>query len=155
LTDVSAATEIEIGSRADSQTAPTVTRVPARRGHILVVEDDAPIRSMLVDLLSDAGYSTTEVNTGVEALGWLGEHQPDLLVLDLMMPAMSGWEFLSRSRELDRLNVPVIILSAIDGRSDYPSLLGATAWFTKPLDIPRFLGVVERLAGRARASVIV
>ena len=61
----------------------------------------------------------------------------------MMMPAMSGWEFLSRSRELDKLNVPVIILSAIDGRSDYPSLLGATAWFTKPLDIPRFLGVVE------------
>jgi DNA-binding response OmpR family regulator len=91
-----------------------------------------------------------EASSGVEALNRLKEQQPDLIVLDLMLPAMSGWEFLDRSRpELDRLNLPVMIVSAIDGKSDYPSTLGVAAWFTKPLDITRFLSAVERLAGSA------
>jgi CheY-like chemotaxis protein len=115
---------------------------------VLVVEDDAPIRAMLADLLSDAGYGVIEASSGAEALSRLREQQPDLIVLDLMLPTMSGWEFLDRSRpELDRLNLPVMIVSAIAGKSDYPSTLGVAAWFTKPLDIPRFLSAVERLAG--------
>jgi CheY-like chemotaxis protein len=104
---------------------------------------------MLAELLSDAGYGVLEANSGGEALDRLREQQPDLVVLDLMLPAMSGWQFLDRAREqLERLNVPVMIVSAIDGRSDYPSTLGVAAWFTKPLDIPRFLSAVERLAGK-------
>jgi CheY-like chemotaxis protein len=114
-----------------------------------VVEDDDPIREMLAELLTNAGYGVIEANTGREALDRLREQQPDLVVLDLMMPAMSGWQFLDRARpQLQRLNVPVMIVSAIDGRSDYPSTLGVAAWFTKPLDIPRFLGAVEHLAGK-------
>jgi DNA-binding response OmpR family regulator len=113
-----------------------------------VVEDDEPIRAMLAELLSDAGYRVIEAANGKEALRRLSEHRPDLIVLDLVLPRMSGWEFLDRSREqLDRLNLPVMIVSAIEGKSDYPSALGVAAWFTKPLDIPRFLSAVERLAG--------
>jgi DNA-binding response OmpR family regulator len=123
---------------------------PARSGHVLVVEDDFPIRAMLSDLLSDAGYGVVEADNGREALHCLREQQPDLVVLDLMLPAMSGWEFLNRAREqLERVHVPVMIVSAIDGRSDYPAALGVADWFTKPLDIPRFLDAVERLAGKA------
>jgi twitching motility two-component system response regulator PilG len=114
--------------------------------NVLVVEDDGPIRAMLTDLLSDAGYGVVAADNGREALSRLGEDQPDLIVLDLMLPAMSGWAFLDRAREqLERRNVPVMIVSAIDGRSDYPSALGVAAWFTKPLDIPGFLCAVERL----------
>jgi CheY-like chemotaxis protein len=113
-----------------------------------VVEDDAPIREMLAELLSDAGYVVLEATNGREALDRLREQRPDLVVLDLMLPSMSGWQFLDRAREhLKRLKVPVMILSAIDGRSDYPSTLGVAAWFTKPLDTPRFLSAVEDLAG--------
>jgi CheY-like chemotaxis protein len=102
---------------------------------------------MLTELLTDAGYGVIEAQTGVEALSRLREHQPDLIVLDLMLPGMSGWEFLKHSRDLlDRLNLPVMIVSAIAGKSDYPSTLGVAAWLTKPLDIPRFLSAVEQLA---------
>jgi CheY-like chemotaxis protein len=115
---------------------------------VLVVEDDAPIRTMLADLLGDAGYGVIQAGNGREGLSRLHEQQPDLIVLDLMMPSMTGWEFLDRAREeLQRLNVPVMILSAIQGKSDYPNTLGVDAWFTKPLDIPRFLRAAERLAG--------
>ena len=127
---------------------PDVPGGSARRRHVLVVEDDLQIRAIVADLLSDAGYGVIEAESGIEALSHLREEQPDLIILDLMLPGMSGWEFLTRSRDqLDRLNLPVMILSAIEGRSDYPSTLGVAAWFTKPLDIDRFLDAVERLAG--------
>jgi CheY-like chemotaxis protein len=114
--------------------------------HVLIVEDDEPIRAMLADLLRDAGYGVAEADSGTQGLRLLGELEPDLIVLDLMMPELSGWEFLNQSREqLDRLNLPVIVVSAIAGKSDYPSTLGVAGWFTKPLDIPRFLTAVARL----------
>ena len=138
-----------VGSREERP----VPRVLNQPRHVLVVEDDVPIRAMLVDLLRDAGYGVDEADSGRAALSRLREQQPDLIVLDLMMPAMSGWQFLDRAREqLDHFNVPVMIVSAIEGRSDYPSTLGAAAWFTKPLDIPRFLRAVDQLAERPHSA---
>jgi DNA-binding response OmpR family regulator len=73
-------------------------------------------------------------------------------VLDLMLPGMSGWEFLERSRaRLEEGNVPVVILSAIRGTGDYPATLGVAAWFTKPLDVQRFITAVEQLAGQSHS----
>jgi DNA-binding response OmpR family regulator len=67
-------------------------------------------------------------------------------VLDLMLPTMSGWRFLNEARDLlKRFNVPVVVVSAIDGRSDYPRMLGVSAWFAKPLNIPRFLHTLQQL----------
>jgi DNA-binding response OmpR family regulator len=130
--------------------ATDVTDARRLRRHILVVEDDSPIRVMLVDLLEDAGYAVVQASDAIQALRHLGEGPPDLIVLDLMLPRMSGWEFLERSREqLNRANVPVVILSAIKGQGDYPDTLGAAGWFTKPLDVPRFLGAVETLVNPA------
>jgi CheY-like chemotaxis protein len=122
---------------------------------VLVVEDDSPIRTMLVDLLHDAGYRVVEAADGSEAIRHLRERRPDLIVLDLMMPRMSGWQFLERSRaDLDQQNIPVVILSAIRGDSDYPATLGVAAWFTKPLDVERFLGVVGDLAIQAAQATV-
>src|SRR5438105_6541267 len=121
----------------------------ATRRRILVVENDAAIRSMLVDLLSDEGYFVMPAADGTEGLSILRERQPDLVVLDLMLPAMSGWQFLDRCHaELERRHVPVIVVSAIDGRGDYPVQLGAAAWFSKQLAIPRFLRTVDEFTGR-------
>jgi CheY-like chemotaxis protein len=121
--------------------------------HVLVVEDDSPIRAMVVDLLSDAGYAVLEAEDGFSALQQLRQRRPDLIVLDLMLPGMSGWQFLERSREqLDRGQIPVVVLSAIRGQGDYPQSLGVAAWLTKPLDVGRFLDAVEELAGPPDAA---
>ena len=123
-------------------------RVRPRPRHVLVVEDDWPVRAMLTELLEHAGYAVIEAGDGREALRRLREQRPDLIILDLMLPGMSGWEFLNQSREQrDHAKVPVVILSAIEGKTDYPSTLGVAAWFTKPLDNSRLLGAVEQLAG--------
>ena len=114
---------------------------------MLVVEDDSPIRAMLADLLDDAGYAVLQAGDGFEALQQLRQTRPDLIVLDLMLPGMSGWQFLERARtQLERANIPVLILSAIQGKGDYPQALGVAGWLTKPLDVGRFLGAVDRLA---------
>ncbi len=119
--------------------------------HVLLVEDDAPIRSMLTDLLEDAGFSVLQASDGLEAVRNLREERPDLIVLDLMLPRMSGWEFLENARaDLDRARIPVVVLSAIHGQGDYPSTLGVAAWLTKPIDADRFVGAVRALAEPAR-----
>jgi DNA-binding response OmpR family regulator len=138
------------GPSANGRPAP---RLPHALRHVLVVEDDSPIRVMLADMLADAGYVVAEAINGFQALAHLKDRRPDLIVLDLMLPGMSGWEFLDRSRaQLERANVPVIVLSAIRGQGDYPATLGVAAWFTKPLDVQHFLGAVEQLAGPSKAN---
>jgi DNA-binding response OmpR family regulator len=139
-------------TRAPSVESPEARlRVLAAVRHVLVVEDDSPIRAMIVDLLTDAGYAVSEAADGLQALHHLRERRPDLIVLDLMMPGMSGWQFLERSREqLDQARIPVVILSAIRGQGDYPRTLGVAAWLTKPLDVDAFLEEVETLAGPAQ-----
>jgi DNA-binding response OmpR family regulator len=138
---------------ASAVLATDVTDAQPLRRHILVVEDDSPIRVMLVDLLEDAGYTVNQASDAFQALRHLGEAPPDLVVLDLMLPRMSGWEFLERSRaQLNRANVPVVILSAIKGQGDYPDTLGVAGWFTKPLDVPSFLGAVEALVNPAEPA---
>jgi DNA-binding response OmpR family regulator len=125
----------------------------AGRRHVLVVEDDSPIRAMVAELLSDAGYVVIEAADGFEAVQELRRKRPHLIVLDLMLPGMSGWQFLERSRdELERWHIPVVILSAIRGQGEYPRTLGVAAWLTKPLDIDHFLVAVEELVGRPRAG---
>ena len=115
--------------------------------HVLIVEDDQVIRDMVSDLLADAGFGVSQAEDGVEALRLLRDAHPDLILLDLMLPRMSGWQFLERSRaRLERTNTPVLILSAIKGQGDYPSTLGVAAWLTKPLDIDRLLSAVNDLA---------
>jgi len=123
----------------------------AKERQILVIEDEPPIRRFLADVLGDAGYQVLQAADGMEGLKQLRRDRPDLIVLDLMLPGLSGWQFLEQSRpRLERLNIPVVILSAIEGKSDYPSALGAAAWLTKPIDIDRFIDAVETAVGPSR-----
>jgi CheY-like chemotaxis protein len=70
-----------------------------------------------------------------------------------MLPSMSGWELLDRALEkLDRLNDPVMIVPATNGKTGYPSTLGVAGWFTKTLDVPRFLAAGEGLAGTPKTA---
>jgi DNA-binding response OmpR family regulator len=119
--------------------------------HILVVEDDSPIRALVSDLLCDEGYNVLQASDGFEALSQLREMRPDLIVLDLMLPGMTGWQFLERSQvQLEHGNIPVLILSAVNGQDNDSSSLGVAAWLNKPIDVDRFLGAVKGLAGPAK-----
>ncbi len=139
---------------ASAVPAPTRPLDGRRERHVLIVEDEPPIRGMLADLLRDAGYAVLEAADGIEALKHLKATRPDLIVLDLMLPGMSGWQFLERSRkQLEQRNIPVVILSAIEGKGDYPTTLGVAAWLTKPIDVDKFIEAVDAMAGPARSPV--
>ena len=104
--------------------------------HILVIDDDVPIGDMLEEVLTREGYRVSRAYSGTEGRLALGADRPDLALLDLMLPGLSGEELLPEIRDL-----PVIIVSAkadIDGKVGL-LLGGAADYVTKPFEIRELL----------------
>ncbi len=99
--------------------------------HILIIDDDVPIGNMLEELLTKEGYRCTRAYSGTEALLVLSSQHPDLILLDLMLPGLSGEELLPKLQ-----GIPVIVVSAkIDVNSKVELLLGgAVDYVTKPFE---------------------
>jgi len=110
-----------------SRTAPVATG-----GRVLVVEDDEGIREMLRYSLAGAGFSVHEASDGASGLRTARTAQPDLILLDLMLPGMSGFDFCRALRRTSR--VPIIMLTAKDAEVDkiVGLELGADDYITKP-----------------------
>lgn len=102
---------------------------------ILVVDDTPDIRILLVAVLQKAGHEVIEAVDGTSVQSWVSEVRPDLILLDLMMPGMDGWETLEllKSNRKSR-DIPVIISSALssDEDLDRARLLGAIDYVPKP-----------------------
>jgi CheY-like chemotaxis protein len=116
---------------------------------VLVVEDHADLREMLTVLLELEGYIVVTAANGAEALERLQAGRPAVILLDLMMPVMSGDEFRARQLADPRYSdVPVICMTAAhDGRARAAGM-HAHAYFQKPLDFDQLLGAVRRHAYR-------
>jgi CheY-like chemotaxis protein len=102
--------------------------------NVLVVDDNADFSKMLVRLLQRLGYSACCLASGPETITYLQTHQPDLLILDLMMPDMDGLDVLRQVRANPRLcNLPVIMFSAIVDMEIRQRVIsaGATDWWVK------------------------
>src|SRR5690606_16170787 len=96
---------------------------------VLVVEDDGAIRELMVRMLGKEGWSVSEASNGLEALERVKENLPELILLDLMMPDMDGFEFLAelRKRPIWR-RIPVIVVTAMDlSEEDQKRLDGSVA----------------------------
>lgn len=115
---------------------------------ILIVEDDTEISSLLKKILECQGYEICQAFSGTEACLFLKAHQPDLILLDLMLPGMSGEEFLNQLRNKQQSKVPVLILSAKNALEDKVALLrlGADDYITKPFE-------PEEIAARVHAAL--
>ncbi len=102
---------------------------------ILVVEDTYFNQVLLGTILSDLGYDVIHSAEGAEALQKLIMHSPDLVILDLMMPGVDGFQFLQQINNHE-INIPVLVLSArCDGESMRKCKdLGAAGYITKPFD---------------------
>jgi CheY-like chemotaxis protein len=110
---------------------------------ILLVEDEPDVREAIAEVLVEHGCQVTCVTDGAQALEWLAEGQrPSLVLLDFVMPQMSGWTFLERMRADPALgDVPVVAISALSVA--HP---GVSAALRKPFDLPSLLQTVERFA---------
>ena len=109
------------------------------REPILVVEDDDVLRDLLKSVLEDEGYLVTAVASGDKALCALESGAlPSLILLDLMMPRFSGWEFLCVRAKSARLQaVPIVVMTALDAA--HRGEIAAEALVTKPFDLDQLL----------------
>lgn len=119
---------------------------------ILLAEDDRRAQRMMEDILTNAGYETFLASNGLEALDILERKHIDLLVLDIMMPKMDGFELLSQLRYAGH-DLPVLIVTARQTLSDKKRglRLGADDYMTKPVDTEELLLRISALLRRARA----
>jgi len=122
------------------------------RGHrrILVIDDDPKQAKLLSALLGSVGYDVREEGSGTKALTCAAESQPDLVILDLGLPDMSGYEVCRRLRQyLHPWIMPILILSGWDKPSDQLRGFahGADAYLTKPFDVPELLRTIALLLG--------
>jgi signal transduction histidine kinase len=124
------------------------------RGRILIVEDNEIMLDGIRDILEMADYQVATALDGQEALEWMDEHQPDLIVSDIMMPHIDGYQLFSAVRANPKwLSVPFIFLTAKDQRTDVRlgKQLGADDYLTKPFDPEDLLVAVEAKLERAAA----
>jgi CheY-like chemotaxis protein len=114
---------------------------------VLVVEDDAGVRQTLADVLQDVGYMVDGAVDGAEAIEQMERSRPDLVLLDLHMPGMDGWEFLAvKAARSGLAEVPVLVLSAASERGiDNAQEHGAPIYVRKPFALEDLLAKVERL----------
>jgi CheY-like chemotaxis protein len=112
---------------------------------VLIVEDDGAMISMLRTMLENEGYETRSA-LGEKALQLAEEYQPDVILLDLMMPIMDGFEWSNRAKANPKLNkIPIIVLSAASpGAIDiHYKDLQASSYLPKPFEIEHLLQLVN------------
>jgi DNA-binding response OmpR family regulator len=110
---------------------------------ILVVEDDTSILEMLIQILLAEGYPVVGANNGVEGLAQVDRRAPSLILLDMRMPRMDGWEFAAALRTRGVVS-PVVVMTAADDAKRWADEVGADGYVVKPFEILELLASVEK-----------
>jgi two-component system, chemotaxis family, chemotaxis protein CheY len=112
---------------------------------ILIVDDDESIRQIVRICLTDEGYEVFEAPNGQVALNTLNQFTPDLILLDLRMPVMDGWEFAKRYEKMPGPRAPVVaFVAALNAEQDCAEL-DAAGILAKPFDLDDLLKAVRSL----------
>jgi CheY-like chemotaxis protein len=111
---------------------------------VLVVEDEQDLRDGLAEVLRDEGHEVETAENGAEGLDRARQFRPEVILLDLMMPVMNGWQFLE-SQQLDPAlsRIPVIVVSAAARVAAGKTVV---EHLSKPFNVVQLLSVVERVA---------
>lgn len=128
---------------------PSLTGGAVRPVRVQVIDDDANLTRLLGESLESAGYEVISSSNGLEGIKQLYASRPDLVILDVMMPRMDGWETLRRVREMS--DVPVIMLTARDAEADRLRgfEMGADDYVTEPFSLAEMNARVRAILARA------
>lgn len=121
--------------------------------NILVVEDDKHTRKLLETILKREGYSVLKAEDGIKAMEVLDNHHVDLIILDIMMPNMDGYEFAQELREADCM-IPILMATAKQLPEDKKRgfIVGTDDYMTKPIDTEEMLLRIKALLRRAQIA---
>ena len=124
----------------------TSTERPAALPRVLVVEDDAAVQPVMAEMLARAGYAVRTVASAPHALTAVAAERPALILLDLGLPGMNGWEVLQQLRA-EGAPLPVVLVMAYSHLAAQALEAGAAATLLKPFDLNDLLSLVARLLG--------
>ena len=118
---------------------------------LLVIDDDSAVTDLLSLLLRSHGFEVGATNNSTDGLSMIRDNSPDVVILDLMMPDMDGWQICKAVREFSQ--VPIIILSALNDPSMIASVLdaGADDYLTKPTPSRVLIAHINRLVNRTNS----
>ncbi len=119
---------------------------------VLIVEDNELNMKLFHDLLDAHGYKTIETRNGMEALKLAREHRPDLILMDIQLPEVSGLEVTKWLKEDDQLReIPVVAVTAFAMKGDEERIRrgGCEAYISKPITIGTFIDTIRRFIGDA------
>ena len=119
---------------------------------VLIVEDNELNMKLFHDLLEAHGYNTLQTRTGIEALQLAREHHPDLILMDIQLPEVSGLEDTKWIKEdEDIASIPVIAVTAFAMKGDEERIRqgGCEAYISKPISVAKFLETVRAYLGEA------
>ncbi|WP_309092007.1 response regulator [Phenylobacterium sp.] len=115
---------------------------------VLIVEDNELNMKLFHDLLEAQGYETIETREGLAALSLAREHRPDLILMDIQLPEISGLEVTKWLKEDDELaSIPVVAVTAFAMKGDEERIRegGCEAYISKPISVSHFLDTIRRL----------
>ena len=125
-------------------------------GRILIIEDEENIQSLVEEVLSEEGYDVVVAEHGAAALALLDKWTPDVILLDMWMPIMDGWQFAQAYRQTSGARAPIVVMSAVLDAGDQPVEIEADSFLAKPLDLDDLLDIVGQYTrpGRAPTGVV-
>jgi DNA-binding response OmpR family regulator len=113
------------------------------KGPVLVVEDDPAILSSVADILEFEGYAVETATNGAEGLDILDRVHPTLILLDMRMPVLNGWDFARIIKERD-ISVPILVMTAAQDARRWAHEIGADGYIAKPFHILDLIASVDR-----------
>ena len=111
---------------------------------ILVVDDDPSILATVTEILEFEGYPVRTATNGAEALRFIEQEQPSLVLLDMRMPVLDGWGLARRLVE-QGVQLPIVVMTAAQDARRWAEEIGAAGYVPKPFELPDLLDTVERL----------
>ena len=114
------------------------------RTRVWVVDDDAGIRELVDLALADQGYEVSLAADGEAALALVGQTAPNVILLDMRMPVLDGWEFARAYRRLPGRHAPIIVVTAARDAAECAAAINAEGYIAKPFHIGDLYACVER-----------
>jgi CheY-like chemotaxis protein len=122
---------------------------------VLVVEDDADLAALMTMILADAGYSVRSAADGAQALARVAERMPAVVLLDMRMPVMNGWEFAREFRARHGHAAPIVVVTAAENARLRAAEIEAEGWLEKPFELEDVVAAVARFADRHAAGALI